>query len=348
MTGKSKPLGITASDIKPEKTVWIWKDLIAEGCVTVVAGYPGTAKSQIAGMLAAKVSKGGTWPCGGGSAPEGDVVMLISEDDLGKTILPRLRAANANLERVHFFGQHDDPDHEPIDLSNPEDFDRIGLFIEKQRRTKLLIVDPASAFFGHAANNMGSARKLVTQLNHWANHWGIGIVLVCHLTRSGGKKALSMIGGSSAIPAVARAVYMAMDGKPGSKYRLLACVKNNLARGNITLRYRIETKRAAGLETTRIMWHPKRLQMTADEALAKVRGNGSKAAPRPVEELLKGLLANGKRAVSEVVAKGKASGFTKKRLDTAAKHLAVVKTNTGYGQSKKWFWELPAPVKKAS
>jgi putative DNA primase/helicase len=59
---KSKPLAITASDIKPEKTVWIWKDLIAEGCVTVIAGDPGTAKSQIAGMLAAKVSTGGTWP----------------------------------------------------------------------------------------------------------------------------------------------------------------------------------------------------------------------------------------------------------------------------------------------
>jgi putative DNA primase/helicase len=344
---KQAPLGRLASAIKPEKTVWIWKDLIAEGCVTVIAGNPGTAKSQIAVTLAAKVSKRGTWPCGGGSAPEGDVVMLIGEDDLAKRIRPLLMAAKANLDRIHLIGEHDDLDYKPIDLSDVEDFDRLCLAIENTRRPKLLIIDPASAFFGHAASNMGGARKLITKLNHWAKYYEIGIVLICHLTRSGGKSALSMIGGSYAIPAAARAVYMAMDDKPGSKYRFLTCVKNNLAPQNITLRYRVETKKVGGFATTRIMWHPKPLRMTADEALAKAKVNGS-TQPRAIDAFLKGLLVDGKHGASEIFVQGKQFGFTERQLRAAAKGLAVVKTNTGYGQSKKWFWELPAAAPKSS
>jgi putative DNA primase/helicase len=231
-------------------------------------------------------------------------------------------------------------------VSDPEDFLNLCVAIEGPKRTKLLIIDPAGAFFGHAANNMGSARKLVTKLNYWAKYYEIGIVLICHLTRSGGKNAVSMIGGSFAIPAVARAVYMAIRDEPGSKYRLLTCVKNNLAPDNITLRYRVEAKNVGGFGTTRIVWHKKRLQMTADEALARARINGAKPKhPRPVEELLKGLLADGKRAASEILAKGEQSGYTPRQLRTAAKNLGVQHTNTGGPTTKKWFWELPPAPK---
>jgi putative DNA primase/helicase len=342
-TPKPARLAKVASAIKPKKTAWVWKDRIAKGCVTVIAGDPGVRKSQIAAMLAAKVSTGGKWPCGEGSAPEGDVVMLIAEDDLAEGIRPRLMAAKANLAHVHLIGDHD------INLFDEEDRLRIADEIERTKNPQLLIVDPITAFADSRVNNGTAARKLLDDLTDGAKYHGIAIVLICHLAKSGGRNALSMIAGSSAIAAAARAVYLATDGEPGSTYQILACVKNNLAPSNIALQYRIKREKVeGGITTSRVAWNKTPLQMTADEALAKAKVNGAKSTqPRPAEELLKGLLAYGKRGAGEIFTKGKQSGFSPKQLGTAAKRLAVVKTNTGYGQSKKWFWELPPPAPKA-
>jgi putative DNA primase/helicase len=294
MPRKSKPLAKVASAIKPKKADWIWAGRIAKGCVTVVVGDPGVAKSQIAVTLAAKVSKGGIWPCGGGSAPEGDVVMLIGEDDLAERTKPLLMAANANLGRVHLIGDHDNENYKPINLFDEKDRLRIG---------DVLIIDPLGSFVDSRVNNANAARELLAELTHGAKCYNIAVVLICHLTKSGARNALSMIAGSSAIAAIARAVYMAMEDEPGSEFRLLTCVKNNLAPDNITLRYRVEPKKVGGISTTRIVWHKEPLRMTADQALAKVKVNGAKSMrPQAIDGFLNALLADGKRAASEILA----------------------------------------------
>jgi putative DNA primase/helicase len=342
---KSKPLAKVASSIKAEKTDWVWDGRIAKGRVTVIAGDPGIGKSQIAVTLAAKVSTGGKWPNGEGSAPEGDVVMLIGEDDLATRIKPLLMAADADVKRVHLIG-NDGVDHKPINLFDAEDHDAIAGALAQAKNPQLLIIDPITAFADYRLNNGAAARQLLAELTRGAESWGIAVVLICHLTKGGGRNALAMISGSSAIAAAARAIYLATNGEPGSKWHILACVKNNLARTNLALRYCIKPEEVAGgVATTRIVWHKEPLRMTADEALAKAKVNSVKPT-RPVEELLKGLLADGKRAASEVLARGEQSGFTPKQLRTAAKHLGVQHPNTGGPETKKWFWELPAPAKK--
>ena len=50
--------------------------------------------------MAATVTKGGDWPCGEGTAPKGNVLMLTAEDDIDDTVVPRLMAAGADLDRV--------------------------------------------------------------------------------------------------------------------------------------------------------------------------------------------------------------------------------------------------------
>ena len=138
MPKKSKSLAKVASAITSKKTDWVWDGRIAKGRVTVIAGDPGIGKSQIAAKLAATVSRGGKWPCGEGSAPEGDVVMLISEDDHAERSRPLLLAANANLKRVHLIGDYDDQNDKPINLFDEKDRERIG---EEIARTKSTIVD---------------------------------------------------------------------------------------------------------------------------------------------------------------------------------------------------------------
>jgi predicted ATP-dependent serine protease len=344
---KQAPLGRLASAIKPKKTDWVWEGRIAKGRVTVIAGDPGIGKSQIAAKLAATVSRGGKWPCGEGSAPEGDVVMLIGEDDLDTRIRPLLMAANANLNRVRLIGDHDDQNDTPINLFDEKDSDRIGDAIARTKNPQLVIIDPIIAFADSRVNNGTAARQLLAKFTRAAKHYNIAIVLICHLTKSGGRNALAMIAGSSAIGAAARAVYLATDGEPGSKWQVLACAKTNVGPLNMALQYRIKRERVEGrIATSRVAWNKNTLQITADEALARARINGAKPKqPRPVEELLKGLLADGKRAASEILVKGEQSGYTPKQLRTAARNLGVQHTNTGGPTTKKWFWELPPAPK---
>jgi hypothetical protein len=89
-----------ASDGEPEKIDWVWSGRIARGKHTTIAGDPGTGKSQVMLSIAAAATTGGAWPCSEGRAPLGNVVILAAEDGVADTIIPRLIAAGADLDRV--------------------------------------------------------------------------------------------------------------------------------------------------------------------------------------------------------------------------------------------------------
>jgi hypothetical protein len=82
-----------ASDLKPEKLVWVWPGRIPEGKLVLLGGPPGLGKSQLTAFISAVVSNGGAWPCGEGSTLPGDVIFMSAEDGIRDTIVPRLMAA---------------------------------------------------------------------------------------------------------------------------------------------------------------------------------------------------------------------------------------------------------------
>src|SRR5690348_9400060 len=79
-----------AEDIEPKRIEFIWPGRIARGKHAAIAGQPGDGKSQLSIFIAAAVSRGGEWPCGEGTAPLGNVVILSAEDSAEDTIVPRL------------------------------------------------------------------------------------------------------------------------------------------------------------------------------------------------------------------------------------------------------------------
>jgi putative DNA primase/helicase len=90
-----------AADIRPEKIDWVWPRRLARGKHTCIAGEPGAGKSQLSVAIIAAVTTKETWPCGEGRAPLGNVIILSAEDGASDTIVPRLLAAGADLNRVH-------------------------------------------------------------------------------------------------------------------------------------------------------------------------------------------------------------------------------------------------------
>ena len=98
------PTLIRDSQIVPQPVEWLWKDRIALGKLTLVVGEPGLGKGLLTVDLAARVSRGAAWP--GPSqepAPLGTAIVLHAEDDANDTVLARLVAAGADLDRIITF-----------------------------------------------------------------------------------------------------------------------------------------------------------------------------------------------------------------------------------------------------
>src|SRR5439155_23498889 len=88
------------SDVQLRPLDWLWPGWVPLGKLTLLDGDPGQAKSLLLVDLAARVSSGQAMP-DGSPGFESDVTFLAPEDGLGDTLLPRLQAAGANLNRIH-------------------------------------------------------------------------------------------------------------------------------------------------------------------------------------------------------------------------------------------------------
>jgi putative DNA primase/helicase len=332
---------IRSSDIVPEKIEWLWPGFIASGRLTGLVGYPGSGKSHVGIDLAATISTGRDFPGGGVNGNPGHVIILSAEDHPADTIVPRLIAAGADLERIDIVKAVKDGEAErPFNLS--VDLDRLEKE-HKVTKVKLLVIDPATAYLGSAAgkrisrNNGGDIRAVLDRLTSFAEKHELAVVAVSHLNKSRGASAITRIMGSTEWVAVPRAVFLVAE-EPGTDRRLFLPLKNNLGPDRIGYAFHIEDRVVAdGISMSAVVWHPDPITMSADEALAAT----GKKAPSEAIDFLQQALSNGPMDQTEVVRLGQEAGFTAKVLRTAREKLGVKPKKEGFGTNGKWVWVPP-------
>src|SRR5438477_4479859 len=94
---------IRLDQCRQEELTWLWPKRIAAGKLTLIDGDPEQGKSLLTLDLAARVSSGKPFPDGHSPGEPASVLLIGSEDGLKDTVVPRLRAARADLSRVHFW-----------------------------------------------------------------------------------------------------------------------------------------------------------------------------------------------------------------------------------------------------
>ena len=280
-------------EIMPQPIDWLWPGRIARGKITVVAGHPGTGKSQVTSAIVATVTRGGRWPVDGTRAPEGSAVILSAEDDAADTIIPRLIAADADVSRVHIvesvraIAADGTPGIRGVDLGR--DIAALEALLESIGDVALIVIDPITAYLGRTDSHVNAeVRGLLMPLTQLAELYGAAIIAVTHLRKSAALEALLAVTGSLGFVAASRAAYLAVKDASDLTRQLWLPLKNNLGPELPGLAYRIvPCEIANAIATSRVEWDAEPVTITADGALGahadhdELRTERDAAAIRP-------------------------------------------------------------------
>jgi putative DNA primase/helicase len=349
-----------ASDVQPEKLIWVWPGRIPEGKLVLLGGPPGLGKSQLTAFMAATISNGGNWPCNEGSTTVGSVIFMSAEDGIEDTIVPRLMAAGANLDRVHIVASATKPDGTGRKtFSLKTDVDLLEVKAKEIRDVRLIIVDPISAYMGGSDGNGNvETREVLEPLAEMANRLHIAVVAVTHLNKGGGggnQTALNRFSGSIAFIAAARAAFAVLEDPEDDERRFLLQAKNNLGKKCKGLVFRMEQRVVSeGIVSSNIIFFEnEQVSQSIDEALTASEnrgGDGSQTSGKEdVAEFLTEVLAAGPVDVLEVERQARLAGLLgdnkrireNKSFRAARKHLGILSKHEGFGPGSRYVLSPP-------
>jgi hypothetical protein len=265
-----------ASDIPMKPIKWMWPNYFAYGKVAMIVGDPDGGKSTVTIDLAARVTRGRRWPDGSGKAPQGDVVIFNAEDDVGDTLVPRLKAAGADMTRVQFAGMH-----------------KRGMFslathlkmLEDciTRSVRLVIIDPVSSFMGVAKIDTfrnTDVRGVLAPVIELASRKGVLILFVSHFNKNSGQyNALYRITDSGAFGAVCRHIYSVTVDPEDEDRKLFLKVRNSIApqKTGLGLGYYVENVNLGdGVRSSRLSWDRENpVDISIDEVLRSRKHGGA-------------------------------------------------------------------------
>ena len=345
------PTGIVllrAADVEPIKPSFAWDLRIPLGSVSLLAGQPGLGKTLLATELVARLSHGQL--AGGLMGRPVDVLYLSAEDSPSHTLVPRLTAAGADLERVTFLTIRDAVGERGLAL--PDDIDKLADAI-RCADARMVVIDPVVAHLatGLDSHRDHSIRRALAPLAALADESAVAIVGVVHLNKSASSDLFGRIGGSIGLTAAARSVLvMGADPDAGadSTERVVAHGKSNLSALAPAVRVRIESRIVHGaeepIETAGIAWLGEAPNMHVSDLLGALGEDRAELSPRREAEMfLRELLADG--AVPSAVVK-KAAGeagialASLRRAKTAIRAKAR-KVGMPGGGDEHWEWSLP-------
>lgn len=340
-----EPVIMTRSvvDVQERPINWLWPNRFARGKLSMLAGKQGLSKSTLTCEIAAIVSRGGVWPIDGTTCEPGEVLILNVEDDPGDTIRPRLRAADAVLERVTLIDgvRLADGRQRLMTFADVVSLDR---FLDRHRRRfTLLIADPIGAFLaGKDSHKDSEVRELLAPFSAMAERHSLAVLLVAHLNKASAMDAIYRILGSVGFTAAARTLYVVAADPDDSSRILLLPEKSNIAPAKMAgLAYRLEnTDLGNGICAGRLRWESGLEMRTADEVLNPPRREAA-AERADAEAWLKDQLAAGPALVHELrdAAKGELA-MSWRTVERAATTLKV----HGAGARNDRTWQLQTAI----
>jgi len=178
----------------PQKTWWAWKNYVPMGTVTIIAGTAGVGKSTILTRMAADWTRG-ILPGDLAGMPV-SVLMAAGEDDFSRQVVPKLKAAGADLERVEeFYVEMDTSAGKGIQtmFQLGDDLDDLRADIEDSG-ARVVILDPIISFMDGSPDRPKEVRAALDPVAKLAQELNVAIVCVMHWRKGHGTIAEKLSG----------------------------------------------------------------------------------------------------------------------------------------------------------
>lgn len=331
-----------ASQIEARPVIWAWEDngqgRIPAGSLVSAAGREGTGKSSFGIWMASEITRG-TLPGSLQGRPR-QVVYVAVEDSWTFTLVPRLIAAGADLDRVYRAEVAVDED-ETTTLSLPHDLAELETVITRYD-VGLVVLDPLMSTIGGAidTHREREVRKALDPLARLADRTGAVILGIAHFNKGAGTDASSLITGSGAFKNVPRAIFgFACDPEDGT--RVMTQTKNSLGRSDLpSLEYRIISAKVETADGTaevgRFVFDGE-----TERSVAQILGDRIDAEERSERDEAAAWLADfierqGEVPANDVFKAGAAAGFSKDTLKRAKGRAGIESRKSSFGAG--WVW----------
>lgn len=338
----------SAAEIKIKPVHWLWTDRIALGTLALLGGREGIGKSTVAYQLAADLTRG-LLPGVGLGIPRA-VIVAATEDSWEHTIVPRLMAAGADLQHVYRVEVHT-YDGFVTGLNLPRDLVALENAV-KDVQAALILLDPLMSRLDSKLDTHKDAevRQALEPLVSIANRSGAAILGLIHLNKSVSNDPLTMLMGSRAFAAVARAVLFCMIDPDDETSRVLGQPKNNLGRTDLpTLTFRIVSAHVADTDdgpvwTGRVDWQAETPRSLSEMMEAASEGAENRTATQEAADWLHDWLTSqgGSDDSASIKREGAKAGHSQDSLKRARRRIGALSTSEGF--PRHTFWTLPESV----
>jgi putative DNA primase/helicase len=221
-------------------------------------------KSQITTAVAATISTGDRWPNGKKSRIR-DVVLLSAEDSIERTVIPRLIAAGADMDRCHICRGDAATTERAVQL-----IEQLLDGLPNDGRGATVIVDPITCFVPNKnINDAGQIRTALKPFSQMGFRRKVTVIVIHHFRKGTEGSALEMVSGTGGFVQAARVVHGVYPHPRRQGWNLFLAIGNNIGAKHPGYAYQIVPETVnRGIETTRIAWHNDPVGMDADEALS--------------------------------------------------------------------------------
>ena len=316
-------------------TKWLWPKVIPAGCLVAFDGDPGCGKSMLTVDLAARLSRGDPFPDGTSLDRPRRTLFFNAEDDFEDTILPRLRAARADLDHIFTMrGETGQVGGRAMRL--PRDASAIARTVRKEC-IDLIVIDPLVAFLDEhfSVNSDQFVRRALQPLADLNRATHSTTLMVRHLNKNSDQKALYRGSGSIGVIGAARAGLLATVHPHRKGCYLLTANKMNVGEKPPALIYGITQGDSATIEWLGEGEEP----ITADAALHPEEAD----TPGIFRAMgwLRTILRDGPRLASEVILEATAAGISERTLERAKRQAGIQSHYRRVEEERSWIWASP-------
>jgi hypothetical protein len=220
-----------ASSIRPVPVDFLDGGVLPRGKLVTLAGLGGCGKGMFWANIVADLTRGrSTLGLTYEPLPPIEVLLVGCEDGYADTVIPRLRAADADLDRVHILEGVKDQDGR-LSAFSLAHLDPLAAYLKDRTGVRLVIIDPIAGYMGRAGvkdHHDTEVRTILEPLADLANRCGATILTVKHLNKDEAKTVASRVGGSVAYVNVSRACFVIATDPADDERRILAPFKWNL------------------------------------------------------------------------------------------------------------------------